>query len=139
MNRVMTSLLAGVAALALTAGGAHAQISDNVVKIGIMTDLSGLYADLSGKGSIEAARMAVADFGGKVKGMPIEIVSGDHQNKPDVASTMARQWYDVDKVDMITDLVTSSTALAVREISRERKKVDMVVTAASSDLTGKAC
>jgi branched-chain amino acid transport system substrate-binding protein len=139
MTRTMTAWLAGVAALALTAGGAQAQISDNVVKIGIMTDLSGLYADLSGKGSIEAARMAVADFGGKVKGVPIEIVSGDHQNKPDVASTMARQWYDVDHVDMITDLVTSSTALAVREISRERKKVDMVVTAASSDLTGKAC
>ncbi len=139
MMRTMTALLAGVAALALTAGGAQAQISDNAVKIGIMTDLGSLYADLAGKGSVEAAKMAVADFGGKVKGMPIEILSGDHQNKPDVASTMARQWYDVDKVDMITDLVTSSTALAVREISRERKKVDMVVTAASSDLTGKAC
>jgi branched-chain amino acid transport system substrate-binding protein len=121
------------------AGGASAQISDGVVKIGVMSDLAGPYADLSGKGSVEAARMAVADFGGKVKGMPIEILSADHQNKPDVASGIARQWYDADKVDMITDLVTSSTALAVQQVAREKQRIDIVVTAATSDLTGKAC
>ena len=140
MTRNMTLAAAALTAAALTFSGAvEAQISDGVVKIGVMSDLAGPYADLSGKGSVEAARMAVADFGGKVKGMPIEILSADHQNKPDVASSIARQWYDADKVDMITDLVTSSTALAVQQVAREKNRVDMVVTAATSDLTGKAC
>jgi branched-chain amino acid transport system substrate-binding protein len=127
------------AALTLAVGTAQAQISDGAVKIGVMTDLAGIYADLAGKGSVEAAHMAVADFGGKVKGMPIEVLVADHQNKADLASTLARQWYDVDKVDMITDLVTSSTALAVQEVAREKKRIDIVVTAGTSDLTGKFC
>jgi branched-chain amino acid transport system substrate-binding protein len=131
---------AALAAAALTFGGAaQAQMSDGVVKIGVMTDLAGVYADLAGKGAVEAVKMAVADFGGKVKGMPIEVVVADHQNKPDIASTIARQWYDVDKVDMITDLVTSSTALAVQQVAREKQKINIVVTAAASDLTGKQC
>jgi branched-chain amino acid transport system substrate-binding protein len=135
----VNSIVAGVLALVFGVGAASAQISDNVVKIGVLTDLGGIYADLAGKGSVEAARMAAADFGGKVKGMPIEVVAADHQNKPDIASTLARQWYDVEHVDMITDLVTSSTALAVQQVAHDKNRVDMVVTAATSDLTGKAC
>jgi branched-chain amino acid transport system substrate-binding protein len=139
MSTRTSGAAAAAVALALAIGSAQAQISDGVVKIGVMTDLAGIYADLAGKGSVEAARMAVADFGGKVKGMPIEVVFADHQNKADLASTIARQWYDVDKVDMITDLVTSSTALAVQQVAQEKKRIDIVVTAATSDLTGKAC
>jgi branched-chain amino acid transport system substrate-binding protein len=135
----VNSIVAGVLALVFGVGAASAQISDNVVKIGVLTDLGGIYADLAGKGSVEAARMAAADFGGKVKGMPIEVVAADHQNKPDIASTIARQWYDVEHVDMITDLVTSSTALAVQQVAHDKNRIDMVVTAATSDLTGKAC
>jgi branched-chain amino acid transport system substrate-binding protein len=127
------------AAMAIGAGTAHAQMSDNVVKIGVMTDLAGVYADLSGKGAVEAVKMAVSDFGGKVKGVPVEVIVADHQNKPDLASTIARQWFDVDKVDMITDLVTSSTALAVQGVAHEKNRIDIVVTAAASDLTGKQC
>jgi branched-chain amino acid transport system substrate-binding protein len=134
-----TTFAAVATATLLFTGGAYAQISDGVVKIGVMTDLAGVYADLAGKGAVEAVKMAVADFGGKVKGMPIEVLVADHQNKPDIASTIARQWYDVDKVDLITDLVTSSTALAVQQVAREKGKVDIVVTAAASDLTGKQC
>ncbi|HSB80555.1 MAG TPA: ABC transporter substrate-binding protein, partial [Candidatus Methylomirabilis sp.] len=97
-----------VAVLALLAGTAHAQISDNVVKIGVLNDQSGPYSDLAGPGSVVAARMAVEDFGAAKKGMKVEILVGDHQNKPDVGSQIARQWYDVDKVDMIVDVPTSS-------------------------------
>jgi branched-chain amino acid transport system substrate-binding protein len=118
---------------------AGAQVSDNVVKIGILNDQSGVYADFGGKWSVEAAQMAVADFGGKVLGAPIEIVTADHQNKPDVASSIARQWYDVDKVDAIMELTTSSVALAVQQLSKEKKKIDIVTGAATTDLTGKAC
>ncbi len=136
----MTRLAAAaIAAAVMFGGGAQAQMSDGVVKIGVMTDLAGVYADLAGKGAVEAVKMAVEDFGGKVKGMPIEVVVADHQNKPDIASSIARQWYDTDKVDMITDLVTSSTALAVQQVAREKQKIDIVVTAAASDLTGKQC
>src|SRR5205807_9615410 len=106
---------------------------------GVMTDLAAPYAGLGGQGADEPVRMAVADFGGKVKGMPSEVVVADHQNKPDVASSIARQWYDNDKVDLITELVTSSTALAVQQVAREKGKVNIVVTAATSDLSGKQC
>ena len=139
MKRTIGMALAAAAALTLGTPDAHAQFSDNVVKIGVMTDLAGPYADLAGKGAVEAVRMAVADFGGKVKGVPIEVVVADHQNKPDLASSLARQWYDAEKVDMITDLVTSSTALAVQQVTREKNRVNIVVTAATSDLTGKQC
>jgi len=109
------------------------------VKIGVLNDQSGVYADYGGKYSLEAATMAVEDFGGEVLGHKIEIVTADHQNKPDLAASIARRWYDVDNVDMITELTTSSVALAVQEISREKKKIDIVVGAATSRITGDAC
>ncbi len=115
------------------------QFSDNKVKIGILNDQSGVYADFGGKWSYEAARMAVEDFGGKVKDMPIEVVTADHQNKADIASNIARQWYDTEQVDAIMELTTSSVALAVQGISAEKKKINIVTGAASTDLTGKAC
>lgn len=115
------------------------QISDNVVKIGILNDQSGVYADFGGKSSVAAAQMAVEDFGGKVLGASIEVVNADHQNKPDVASSIARQWYDADKVDAIMELTTSSVALAVQGLSKEKKKITMTTGAATTDLTGKQC
>jgi len=109
------------------------------VKIGILNDQSGVYADYGGKGSVEIAKMAVEDFGGEVLGQKVEIVSADHQNKPDLAVSIARKWYEVDGVDMITELTTSSVALAVQELSKQMKKIDIVVGAASSRITGDAC
>src|SRR2546427_12134916 len=128
-----------VAALAVAAAPVHAQVSDGVIKIGVLNDQSSLYADLAGQGSVIAARMAVEDFGAAKKGLKVEIVSADHQNKPDVGSTVARQWYDVDKVDAIFDVPTSSVALAVNQITKDKGKAFIVSGAASSDLTGKAC
>jgi branched-chain amino acid transport system substrate-binding protein len=131
--------LAGlVAALGLGAA-AQAQISGDVVKIGVMNDMSDLYADISGPGSAEAARMVVADFGGSVNGKKIEIVTADHQNKPDIGGAIARQWYDNDGVDVIVDVPTSSVALAVQDLARSKQKAFLISGAASSDLTGKAC
>jgi len=109
------------------------------VKIGILNDQSGVYADYGGKYSIEAAKMAIEDFGGEVLGKKIEMVTADHQNKPDLATAIARRWYDNEGVDMITELTTSSVALAVQELSKEKKKIDIVVGAASSRITGDAC
>src|ERR1700676_1957179 len=108
-------------------------------KIGILNDQSGVYADYGGKYSLEAAKMAIEDFGGEVLGQKIEIVSADHQNKPDLASAIARRWYEVENVDMITELTTSSVALAIQELSKEKKKIDIVVGAATSRITGDAC
>jgi branched-chain amino acid transport system substrate-binding protein len=122
----------------LLAATAHAQTGDTI-KIGVLADMSSLYADLGGPGSLEAAKMAVADFGGTVLGKKIEVVGADHQNKPDVGATIARQWFDEQGVQMITDLTTSSVALAVQEVAREKNKVILITGAASSDLTGKAC
>jgi branched-chain amino acid transport system substrate-binding protein len=127
------------AALALAAGAAHAQITDGVIKIGVMNDQSGTYADLAGPGSVVAARMAIEDFGAAKKGLKVEIVVADHQNKPEVGSSIARQWFDVDKVDLIVDVPTSSVALAVNQIAREKNKMLIVSTGATSDLYGKAC
>jgi branched-chain amino acid transport system substrate-binding protein len=128
-------LLAGVFAAAL-GGVAEAQVS---VKIGVLNDRSGLYSDLSGEGSVNAARMAVEDFKAAEKGIKVDIVSADHQNKPDVGSNIARQWYDQDGVDVIVDVPTSSVALAVNQITREKNKVFLNSGAASSDLTGTQC
>jgi branched-chain amino acid transport system substrate-binding protein len=133
------TLLAAAAAIALSAGAAQAQISDDVVKIGVLSDMSSLYADLAGPGSTFAAEMAVKDFGGTVAGKKIEIVSADHLNKPDVGSNIVRQWIDVDKVDVVVDVPTSSVALAVQQVLKEKSKVFLISGAASSDLTGKAC
>jgi branched-chain amino acid transport system substrate-binding protein len=127
------------AAIAALAGTAQAQVSDGVIKIGVMNDMSGLYADIAGPGSVIAARMAIEDFGAAKKGMKVEVLSADHQNKPDVGSQLANQWYDVDKVDAIFDVPTSSVALAINEITKKKGKAFLVSGAATSDLTGKAC
>ena len=122
----------------LLAGEVQAQTPDTI-KIGVLADMSSLYADLGGPGSVVAVQMAVDDFGGTVLGKKIAVVSADHQNKPDVAASIARQWFDEQGVQMITDLTTSSVALAVQAIAREKNKVILINGAASSDLTGKAC
>src|SRR3977135_1686903 len=130
--------LFAAASLAFAAPLAQAQISDGVVKIGVLSDMSSLYSDIAGSGSTVAARMAVEDFGAARKSMKVEIPSADHLNKPDGGSSIARQWYDVDKVDVIVDVPTSSIALAINQITREKGKAFLVSGAATSDLTGKA-
>ncbi len=122
--------------LAVLAGGAWA---DDAVKIGVLNDQSGIYADLAGKGSVISAQMAVDDFGGKVLGKPIQILSADHQNKPDVASGIVNHWIDEDKVGAVLDVPTSSVALAVQEITKTKHAIHLNTGAGTSDLTGKAC
>jgi branched-chain amino acid transport system substrate-binding protein len=139
MKSFKHSVVALAVAGALGIGTAHAQISDNVVKIGVLSDMSSLYTDLAGAGSVLAARMAVEDSGIEKRGIKIEYVSADHQNKPDVGSSVARQWYDVDKVDVIVDVPNSGVALAVNQITKDKNKVFLASGPASSDLTGKAC
>src|SRR5256886_1911295 len=139
MKRVTGSLIAVAIAGAFAAGAAQAQVSDNVVKIGVLSDMSSLYTDLAGAGSVAAARMAVEDSGIEKRGYKVEIVSADHQNKADIGSNIARQWYDVDKVDVIVDTPNSGVALAVNQITKDKGKAFLVSGAASSDLTGKAC
>jgi branched-chain amino acid transport system substrate-binding protein len=133
--------LISLAALAIALGcsSAQAQYTDGTIKIGVMNDMSGLYADLTGPGSVVAARLAVEDFGAAAKGLKVEIVGADHQNKPDVGSNIVRTWIDVDKVDVIVDVPTSSVALAVSEIVKDKNKVFLVSGAAASDLTGPKC
>jgi branched-chain amino acid transport system substrate-binding protein len=126
-------------ALSLTAGPAHAQISDGIVKIGVLNDESGPYATLAGTGSRVAALMAVEDSGAAAKGMTVEVVFADHQNKPDIGTKIARHWYDADKVDVIVDVPTSSVALAVNQVTREKGKAFLASSAAISDLTGRSC
>jgi branched-chain amino acid transport system substrate-binding protein len=128
-----------VLSVILACGTAQAQSSDGKVKIGVMNDMSGTYADLAGPGSVVAAQMAVEDFGAAAKGLKVEIVSADHQNKPDVGSNIVRTWIDRDGVDVIVDVPTSSVALAVNQIVKDKNKVFLVSGAAASDLTGKAC
>jgi branched-chain amino acid transport system substrate-binding protein len=131
---IATAIAAGFA------GTAQAQMSDGVVKIGVMSDMSSLYADIGGPGSVTAAKMAVDDYLKAHKSnLKVEIISADHQNKPDVGSQIARQWYDQDKVDAIVDVPTSSVALAVADVTKQKGKVFLISGAASSDLTGKAC
>ena len=140
----MKSVLYGsvcAAALALGANAAMAQsVSDDVVKIGVLGDMSGVYSTgFSGDGAVAAVKMAVEDFGGTVLGKPIEVISADHQNKADVASATARQWIDEDKVDMITDLTNSAVALAVQQLASEKKTITISTGAATTALTGEAC
>lgn len=127
-------ILASLASL-LSAGAAYA----TDVKIGVLNDRSGIYADIAGEGSVIAAQMAAEDFKATDKGINVSIVSADHQNKPDVGSNIARQWYDTENVDVIADVPTSSVALAVNEITKEKNKIFLASGPASSDLTGKAC
>src|SRR5580692_5623044 len=138
----MKSVAAVIAAgLVLAASGtaANAQISDDVVKIGVLTDMSSLYADATGKGSLAAVQMAVADYGSKVKGKPVEVIAADHQNKPDVGVSIARNWYDNEKVDAIFDVPTSSVALPISALTREKNKININSGGGSSDITGVAC
>jgi branched-chain amino acid transport system substrate-binding protein len=113
--------------------------SDGVVRIGVLNDQSGVFADSTGAGSTLSARMAVEDFGGKVAGIPIEVVAADHQNKPDIGATIARRWFDLEKVDVIVDLGNSAVALAVNEIARDKNKAILVSAGGTTALTGKAC
>ena len=145
MKTTLLLLLSG-AILVLATDHATAQsvpaptaVSDNVVKIGVMTDLSGLYSDLGGQGSIEAARMAVQDFGGQVLGKSIEIVFADHQNKADIAAQKAREWFDTQGVDMVTDLLNSAAALATAKVANEKKRIIIDTGAGSTRLTNEDC
>jgi branched-chain amino acid transport system substrate-binding protein len=131
--------IALAAALALVTLPLSAQISDDVVKVGILTDMTGAYSDLAGPGSLVAAQMAAEDFGGKVLGKPIVIVSADHQNKADVASNAARKWFDEEKVDAIADLVSSSTALAVMPVAAEKKRITLLSGPGSTPIAGEKC
>src|SRR5580698_6752309 len=135
----LAAVLAASLAVAMTGTAANAQISDNVVKLGVLTDMSSLYSDATGKGSVAAVEMAVADYGGKVAGKPIEVISADHQNKPDVGVNIARNWYDNEKVDAILDVPTSSVALPISALTREKNKIHINSGGGSSDLTGTAC
>lgn len=135
----MRKLLLSAASLAALATPTLAEMSDGKVKIGILNDQSGVYADFGGKFSFEAAKMAVEDFGGTVLGVPIEVVTADHQNKADIASNIARQWYDTEQVDAIMELTTSSVALAVQALSTEKGKITITTGAATTELTGAQC
>src|SRR3982751_5717861 len=128
--------LAAAAALAFAAGTAQAQISGNVVKIGVLNDQSSLYADLGGPGSVVAAKMGIEDFKAKEKGLNVEVVSADHQNKTDVATQTANRWIDAEGVDVIVDVPNSGVALAVKEVVRTKGKAFINSGAPSSDPTG---
>ncbi len=133
------ALLLAAATVPLITTAAFAQMGDGGIKIGVLSDMSGTYSDLAGAGSAWAAKRAVDDYLKDKPGLKVEVISADHQNKADISANTARQWYDIDKVDVIVDLVTSSTALAVNQIAREKNKVALVSGAASSALTGKEC
>ena len=139
----LTLSLASVGLLALLiavpAMRGDAAISRDVLKIGILNDQSGVYADLAGQGSVEAARIAVEDFGGEIKGRPIEILSADHQNKPELGASIAREWIEVDGVDVIVDVPTSDVALAVQKVAQDTDTAFLINGAAASNLTGEAC
>src|ERR1700759_523314 len=137
MNKSIATLLLGSALSLIAAGGPSAQ--DKVVKIGSLSDQSGLYADLGGPGSTLAAQMAVEDSGLTAKGWKIDVISGDHQNKPDIGTSIARQWFDVDKVDVIVDVPNSGVALAVNNVVKEKNGVYINSGAATSDLTNAQC
>jgi branched-chain amino acid transport system substrate-binding protein len=139
LARVLVLVLATVLAAGASSAQAPAGMSDGVIKIGVLNDQSSLYADLAGQGSVVAARMALEDYGAEKKGMKVEIVSADHQNKPDVGSQIARQWFDADKVDVIVDVPNSGVALALNQIAKDKGKALLVSGAATADLTGKAC
>jgi branched-chain amino acid transport system substrate-binding protein len=134
-----SAFVLAVANIVASCASAHAQISDDIVKIGVLTDHSGGFAYLVGKHSVEAAQMAVDDFGGKLLGKPIVVVTADHQNKPDIATALSRKWFDTEGVDAITDVAGSAVALATQEIARTRNKILLISGAATTELTGKAC
>lgn len=127
------------AALSGLAGPVHAQMSDGKIKIGVLSDLTGVYSDINGEGSAFAARLAAEEFGNAINGVPIEIVVADHQNKADVAAGIARKWVDTEQVDVIADVPNSAAALAVQGITKERKRIFLMSGPGAVDLTGKAC
>ncbi len=136
------ALLASAAALAsplVLPARAQGQVSDGVVKIGVLNDMSGTFSDQQGMGDVVSARMAVEDFGGRVLGAPIEVIFGDLQNRADVGMAVARRWYDQEKVDMILGLGNSAVALAVQPLTQERNRLSIAISAGTTDLTGKAC
>jgi branched-chain amino acid transport system substrate-binding protein len=135
--KAMRNMIIMTAALVSTA--VHAQYTDGIVKIGVLTDMSGLYSDVGGAGTVTAARLAVEDFGAAAKGIKVEIVGADHLNKPDVGSNIARTWFDVDKVDVIVDGMSSGVSLAVSEIARQKNKLFLATGPATPDLTGSKC
>src|SRR5271156_3310154 len=137
MQRMRLVLLATL--FACSSGIASAQVSDDVVKIGVLTDLSGPAATATGPGSVAAAQMAVDDFGGTVLGKPIQLISADHQIKPDIAAGIARQWYDVDQVDLIVDVPVSAVGLAVQTVANDRKKLLITHSTGTADFHGKFC
>jgi branched-chain amino acid transport system substrate-binding protein len=137
--RQVIGLAFAAAVLFIALPTAAAQAEDMKVKIGVLTDMSSLYADDNGAGSVAAVKMAVDDFNPAAHGMKVGIISADHQNKPDIGSNIARQWFDVDGVDVIIDVPNSGVALAVSEVAREKNKVFLVSGAAISDLTGPKC
>ena len=142
MKRKLLIALMCAALVAQASGGALAgtKVSDGVVKIGVLTDMSGTYSDLAGQGSLRAVQMAVADFQAKEKpDFKIEVISADHQNKGDISANKAREWIDRDQVDMIADLVTTSTALAVMKVAKEKNRITMVSGAASTPITNEQC
>lgn len=138
MKRLVLALTLGAAVSAM-ASPASAQMSDGKIKIGVLSDLTGVYSDINGEGSATAARLAAAEFGNAINGVPVEIVVADHQNKPDLAASIARKWIDTEQVDVIADVPNSAAALAVQGITRERKKIFLMSGPGAVDLTGKAC
>src|SRR5260221_13557861 len=133
------TIVIGVAVLLGVSAAATAQISGDVVKIGVLTDQSGNFSSLSGTGSVLAAEMAVADYGGMVAGKPIQVINADHQNKTDVGLQIARRWYDVDGADAIVDVPNSAIVLGVQDIAKERNRVRLVSGGGTAELTGKPC
>jgi branched-chain amino acid transport system substrate-binding protein len=134
----MTPALAFGAALVVSAP-ASAQISDNVVKIGVLTDMTGPASTATGKGSLTAAQMAIDDFGKQVAGKPILLLSGDHQNKPDIGATLARRWYDIEQVDLIVDVPVSAVGLAAQNVANEKHRLFITQSTGTSDFHGKYC
>src|SRR4030081_274647 len=133
------SLLAALAAAMLPAPAALAQISDDVVKIGVLTDMNGPASTPTGQGSVTSVQIAVDDFGGKVLGKPISVIVGDHQLKPDIGASMARRWYDVEQVDLIVDVPVSAVGLAVQNAATEKKKLFIAHSTGTADFHGKFC
>jgi branched-chain amino acid transport system substrate-binding protein len=133
------AVLAALTAALLASSGASAQISDDVVKIGVLTDMNGPASTPTGQGSVTAAQMAVDDFGGTVLGKPISVISGDHQDKPDIGAGIARRWYDTEQIDLIVDVPVSAVGLAVQNVANEKKKLFITHSTGSADFHGKFC
>ncbi|UFX47203.1 ABC transporter substrate-binding protein [Bradyrhizobium sp. 41S5] len=138
MTTTLRALCAAMTATLLHVHVAHAAMSDNAIRIGVLNDRSGAYADLGGEGSVVAAKMAAEEFGYSIGGVPVEIVSADHQNKPDIGLGIVRRWFDTEKVDAVADISNSGVGFAVTALAKERNKI-VLNASASSDFTGKAC